>query len=131
MLHRNHAARRQRRPSRLAEDDDSEDPRRKGPNEMNFADYQERAQETDQKPAAVGDGLVMALMGLVGEAVTLLAEYKKVLRDGPAHRGFQTQVAEELGDLLWYIANIATKCGHSLDDIAVQNLMKTRARWLP
>ena len=35
------------------------------------------------------------------------------------------------GDLLWYIANIASKCDLSLADLAAKNLSKTRARWLP
>lgn len=96
-----------------------------------FDEYQTRAQETDQKPGDSQDALVMALLGLVGEAGTLLSEYKKRMRDGEAHRGFQSQVGEELGDILWYVANIATKCGASLSNIATRNLSKTRGRWLP
>ena len=95
-----------------------------------FDEYQVLAQKTDQKPDGEA-GLIIALMGLVGEAGSLLTEYKKRMRDGEAHRGFQTQVGEELGDMLWYVANIATKCGLSLGDLAEQNLKKTAERWLP
>jgi NTP pyrophosphatase (non-canonical NTP hydrolase) len=95
-----------------------------------FDEYQALAKETDQKPDGE-DGLIIALLGLVGEAGSLLTEYKKRMRDGDAHRGFQAQVGEELGDILWYVANIATKCNLSLGDLAEGNLAKTRERWLP
>jgi NTP pyrophosphatase (non-canonical NTP hydrolase) len=98
---------------------------------LTFVDYQAQAEETDQKAADAEVGLVIAMLGLVGEAGSLLSEYKKRLRDGEAHRGFKLQVAEELGDLLWYLATIATRSGLSLEEIAVANLAKTRARWLP
>ena len=98
---------------------------------LTFVDYQAQAKETDQKAEDADVGLVIAMLGLVGEAGSLLSEYKKRLRDGEAHRGFKSQVAEELGDLLWYLATIATRSGLSLEEIAVANLAKTRARWLP
>ncbi len=37
---------------------------------------------------------------------------------------------EELGDVLWYTATLATKLCLDLDDIARANLEKTRDRWL-
>jgi NTP pyrophosphatase (non-canonical NTP hydrolase) len=98
---------------------------------LTFNDYQDQAQATDQKLGRADDGLVMALLGLVGEAGSLLSEYKKRMRDGESHLGFETQVGEELGDLLWYVANIATKCNLRLSKLAEKNLHKTRSRWLP
>jgi NTP pyrophosphatase (non-canonical NTP hydrolase) len=98
---------------------------------LTLDEYQALAQQTDQKPGKGEEALVMSLLGLAGEAGTLLAEYKKRLRDGQAHRGFHAEVEEELGDILWYVANIATKCDLSLSDLAQKNLDKTRARWLP
>jgi NTP pyrophosphatase (non-canonical NTP hydrolase) len=69
------------------------------------------------------------LLGLVGEVGSLLSEYKKLLRDGEIHRRFKDEVAEELGDILWYVATVATKYGLSLDEIAQQNVDKVEARW--
>src|SRR3546814_9559909 len=71
------------------------------------------------------------MLGLAGETVQLLSEYKKHLRDGAAHRLFKDRVGEELGDLLWYIANVASKFGLDLDQIAEKNLDKVRARFAP
>ncbi|MDF3071831.1 MAG: pyrophosphatase [Polyangiaceae bacterium] len=97
---------------------------------LTLSAYQERAKATDLKPAGA-DGLVIALLGLVGEAGSLLTEYKKRMVDGEAHQGFKAHLAEELGDLLWYLATIATRNGLSLEDAAQRNLEKTRSRWLP
>ncbi len=97
---------------------------------MEFDEYQRRSQETDQKPGSGDEAIIVPLLGLVGEAGTLQAEFKKRLRDGDAHARFTEQVAEELGDILWYVSNVAFKVGMSMDDIAGKNLVKTRERWL-
>jgi NTP pyrophosphatase (non-canonical NTP hydrolase) len=105
---------------------------------MKLSEYQRRAAETDQYPkdgTKTGTGNfaakseIIPLLGLTGEVGSLLSEYKKLLRDGPVHLRFTTQVEEELGDLLWYIAAVATKFGLSLDSIARQNLRKVKDRW--
>jgi NTP pyrophosphatase (non-canonical NTP hydrolase) len=69
------------------------------------------------------------MLGLVGEVGALLGQYKKLLRDGPVHHKFRDEVAEELGDILWYVANVADKFDLRLDDIAQANLRKTSDRW--
>ena len=38
-------------------------------------------------------------------------------------------MSEELGDLLWYVANVASKFHLSLSDIAAANLVKVKHRW--
>jgi hypothetical protein len=42
---------------------------------------------------------------------------------------FRERFAEELGDMLWYLANVATKFGLNLADIADQNLAKCEQRF--
>ena len=54
---------------------------------MEFDEYQRRSQETDQKPGDDDDALIVPLLGLVGEAGTLQAEFKKRLRDGSIQDG--------------------------------------------
>ncbi len=97
---------------------------------MEFNEYQAKAQATDRVPQRGGDGLVVPLLGIIGEAASLQTEYKKWLRDGSAHLFFRDHICEELGDILWYVANLATKLDIGLHEIAVTNLEKTRARWL-
>ena len=101
---------------------------------MNFDEYQRRSIETDQIPYR-GDStgefsqMIVPLLGLAGETGELLSEYKKYLRDGKAHLLFKERVSEELGDLLWYISNVASKFELSLDDVAINNLSKVHDRW--
>jgi NTP pyrophosphatase (non-canonical NTP hydrolase) len=100
---------------------------------MNFNGYQKAAQNTDRVPGhastVAGTDLIVPLLGLAGETGELLSEYKKHLRDGKSHLLFKDRVAEELGDLLWYIANVASKFDLKLEDIAQENLRKTNDRW--
>jgi len=101
---------------------------------MNLNTYQKEAQKTDRVPSRgeggnAGSELVVPLLGLAGEAGELLSEYKKRLRDGDSHLLFKERVSEELGDLLWYIANVATKFDLKLGDVAQANLKKTGDRW--
>lgn len=106
---------------------------------MNFREYQLRAKTTDQYPEVNwGDDSppnepqkqnIIPLLGLVGEVGELLSEYKKMLRDGSLHEQFTARVATELGDILWYVATVATKFNLDLDQIAKNNITKTEGRW--
>ena len=103
---------------------------------MNLNTYQREAQKTDRVPLRCKSGdagadLVVPLLGLAGETGELLSEYKKHLRDGDSHLLFRERVSEELGDLLWYVANVAAKFDLKLSDVADANLKKTRDRWGP
>lgn len=103
---------------------------------MKLNTYQREAQKTDRVPSRqesgdVGTDLVVPLLGLAGETGELLSEYKKHLRDGDSHLLFRERVSEELGDLLWYVANVAAKFDLKLDDVARANLKKTQGRWGP
>lgn len=96
---------------------------------MNFDDYQVEANKTDKNPGDDIRSMLIPLLGLAGETGELLSEYKKRIRDGQAHKPFDERLKEELGDLLWYLSNCATKAKLSLSEIAIQNLRKCRARW--
>lgn len=96
---------------------------------MHFSEYQKQSLNTDQIPAVEGTELIIPLLGLVGEVGSLMTEYKKHLRDGEAHKLFKEGIAEELGDMLWYISNFASKFNLNLEEIAENNLIKCRNRW--
>jgi NTP pyrophosphatase (non-canonical NTP hydrolase) len=97
---------------------------------MRFSDYQDAARQTDQRPGDELADVAVHLLGLAGEAGSVATEYKKLLRDGTAHTAWKARIREELGDLLWYTATLATTFGLDLDDVARANLVKTRDRWL-
>jgi NTP pyrophosphatase (non-canonical NTP hydrolase) len=96
---------------------------------MDLREYQNEGAKTDQVPEGKEYNMIVPLLGLAGETGSLLTEYKKYLRDKDAYRIFNERIAEELGDILWYVANIATKFGLDLDEIAKNNLTKIRGRW--
>lgn len=101
---------------------------------MDLSEYQRLAQRTDRVPVTGDDDTdrvarLIPLLGLAGEVGTLLTGYKKFLRDGDAYELFVDNVGEEVGDLLWYLANVTEKWGLSLDKLAQANLKKTGDRW--
>lgn len=96
---------------------------------MDLRTYQERARKTDRNPEMDEQARMIPLAGLASETGELLGEYKKYLRDGESHKLFKERLAEEVGDLLWYIANVATKFGLDLAQVAEQNLAKCEGRW--
>ncbi|WNI17385.1 nucleoside triphosphate pyrophosphohydrolase family protein [Actinacidiphila sp. ITFR-21] len=69
------------------------------------------------------------MVGLAGETGSILGIYKKYLRGGVDLEASRRFFSEELGDLLWYIAAVATSCGLDLDTIAESNLSRARARY--
>src|SRR5262245_52630832 len=100
---------------------------------MDLRNYQEEARTTDrvagQTMQQADLSVIVPLLGLAGEAGGLLSEYKKFLRDGSAHRLFTDRVREELGDILWYVANLATKFDLDLGAVAEENQTKIRDPW--
>lgn len=65
--------------------------------------------------------------GLAGEAGEVCDLLKKVLGHGKPYDG--EKLKKELGDVLWYLANLATAHGFSLSDVAQTNVNKLRARY--
>ena len=101
---------------------------------MELNRYQHLANQTDQQPGTgvVEDdpgSIMVPLLGMAGEVGELLGEHKKWLRDGDSYKLFPERVKEELGDLLWYLSNVATKHGLTLEEVAEFNLNKTGRRW--
>jgi hypothetical protein len=96
---------------------------------MDFNDYQRTAARTDQFADNPDTGFVVALLGIAGETGTLLATHKKLLRDGEAYEDYRLEIAEDLGDLLWYLSDTAARIGVPLDEVAQSNLRKVQARW--
>jgi NTP pyrophosphatase (non-canonical NTP hydrolase) len=96
---------------------------------VEFAEYQRTARETDQRSGTDVADLAVHLLGMVGEAGSVATEYKKILRDGPGHVAWKARMREELGDVLWYVASLASHLDLDLDDVARANLEKTADRW--
>jgi len=92
---------------------------------MNFSDYQTRSRITAQYPA-IGHPVVYPTLGLANEAGEVAGKLKKVFRDKSGQISDETReaLAAELGDVLWYLAQVCTELDISLDEVAEANLAK-------
>ena len=101
---------------------------------MNFLDYQIGTAATAIYPGAGDinsvDGLSYTVLGLTGEAGELANKTKKILRDenGLIGDAVRAKLADELGDCLYYVSQLAAQLGVRLEDVARQNLVKLRDR---
>jgi NTP pyrophosphatase (non-canonical NTP hydrolase) len=82
--------------------------------------YQELAALTDLYAQKGVDprALSVPMLGLAGEAGTLLVAQKKAFRDTDRSVEDPDFVSAELGDVLWYTATVARHCGLDLQQIA-------------
>lgn len=99
---------------------------------MNFDDYQEQAVSFAFYPKSTEWDLPFyPALGLAGEAGEVVEKIKKLMRDTDAKILTDEQKAEivkELGDVLWYVANLAEDLNYDLGQVALMNLNKLRSR---
>lgn len=95
---------------------------------MDIKDYQMQAIKTAIYPEQ--HRIVYPTLGLVGEAGEVAEKVKKVLRDnnGEFTLKKKEELAKELGDVLWYIANLANDLKYDLETIAEMNINKLKSR---
>jgi hypothetical protein len=94
---------------------------------MELGEYQLVASQTSKLPINEPGQALPPLLGLASEIGSLLDVYKRYMRDSTDLSASRAFFKEELGDLLWYAAAVATACGLNLEEIAHDNLMKTRS----
>lgn len=96
---------------------------------MTFKEYQEEARTTAIYPN-LDNNFIYPTLGLAGEAGEVAEKIKKVLRDGNGIVSAEKkeELTKELGDVLWYVANLSKELGLSLEDVAMQNLVKLKSR---
>ena len=95
---------------------------------MNFKKYQDIARTTAIYPHEYK--IVYPALGLSGEAGEVAEKVKKSIRDkeGMWAPEDKSAVAKELGDVLWYIANLASDLGLDMQEIAEKNIEKLLSR---
>lgn len=90
-------------------------------------DYQEAALRTASNKNNTYALLAEGVMGLNGEAGECIDIVKKYLYQG--HGLDRDHLAEELGDVAWYLAMTACAIGYSLTDILQMNVRKLEGRY--
>ena len=70
------------------------------------------------------------MLGLTNEAGEVAGKVKKIFRDkdGIIGEAERQPLKCELGDVLWYLAQVCTELDLSLDDVAEHNLEKLYSR---
>jgi len=95
---------------------------------MELSEYQQLSRRTAAYPRAAW--LAYPALGLAGEAGEVAEHAKKAIRDDGGTVGDERRaaMAKELGDVLWYVAQIASELGLDLEDVARANLEKLSSR---
>jgi NTP pyrophosphatase (non-canonical NTP hydrolase) len=95
---------------------------------MDLSEYQRLSRRTAEYPREAW--LAYPTLGLASEAGEVAGQAKKAIRDdgGSVTDERKAAMSKELGDVLWYVAQIATELGLDLNKIAEQNLEKLISR---
>ena len=103
----------------------------KGTQVPGFIKYQRETKKTAIYPGQGSfTGVIYCALGLVGEAGEVAGKVKKVMRDGGCDLSAdeRKKLIAELGDVCWYVSQLATELGVGLHYVAASNLDKLRAR---
>lgn len=92
-----------------------------------FDHYQSKARKSANLEAPKEKRILNWCFGIMGEAGEVIDTIKKHLFH--KHEAPRTALMEELGDLLWYISNLAYEYKISLDELAYNNVSKLKKRY--
>jgi NTP pyrophosphatase (non-canonical NTP hydrolase) len=95
---------------------------------MELSEYQRLSRRTAEYPREAW--LAYPALGLAGEAGEVAEHAKKAIRDdgGSISEERRAAMSKELGDVLWYVAQLASELGLELEDVARENLEKLSSR---
>ena len=95
---------------------------------MELSEYQRLSRRTAGYPRE--QWLAYPALGLAGEAGEVAEHAKKAIRDdaGRLTEERRAAMSKELGDVLWYTAQLATELELDLDAVAADNLEKLLSR---
>ena len=96
---------------------------------MTFAEYQAKSRVTALYPDQ-GKNYIYPTLGLSSEAGEVAGKIKKVIRDkgGVISAEDQQEISKELGDVLWYLSQLASEINLELEDVAQNNITKLYSR---
>ena len=94
---------------------------------MTINEYQQLAMTTLNKEMSKKDMLINGVMGLCGESGEAIDIVKKHLAQG--HELNREKLIKELGDIAWYLAEMATVLDIELEEVLVRNIEKLKKRY--
>lgn len=95
---------------------------------MDFKEYQQKTGDTAMYPK--NEALNYLTLGLSGEAGEVAGKVKKIIRDkgGIVNPEDEKALAKELGDVMWYLAQLCTYLGADMGEVAQANIDKLASR---
>ena len=96
-------------------------------NNMTANEYQKLAMTTLNKELSQKEILINGVMGLCGESGEVIDLVKKWYAHG--HDLDREKLIKELGDVAWYVAEIATALDVTLEKVLEKNIAKLKARY--
>ena len=96
---------------------------------MDFTEYQRESRKT-WGVIATDHAIVYPTLGLANEAGEFAGKVKKLFRDrgGVLTDDTRRELMMELGDVLWYLTQLCTELGYSLEEVAEANVEKVLGR---
>lgn len=94
---------------------------------MTINEYQQLAMTTLNKEMSKKDMLINGVMGLCGESGEAIDIVKKHLAQG--HELDREKLIKELGDIAWYLAEMATVLDITLEEVLERNIEKLKKRY--
>ena len=96
---------------------------------MKFDEYQELSARTAIYPGR-GKNLTYPTLGLSGESGEVAEKVKKLIRDkgGILDDAVRADLGKELGDVLWYVAQLCSELDLSMSTVAQDNIDKLSSR---
>lgn len=91
-------------------------------------EYQDNAINTRMYPQDMA--IPYCALGLTGEAGEVAEKVKKIIRDkgGKVNEEDKQDLKKELGDVLWYVTDMADQLGFTLEEVAQANIDKLQSR---
>jgi len=97
---------------------------------MELNEYQDLASKTAMFNEEVLPPIAAATLGLAGETGEFAEKIKKIFRndEGSISEEKREDLKKELGDVLWYLSQIARLLNVELEDVATTNIKKLADR---
>lgn len=102
---------------------------------MTFDEYQKQALKTDVLGNGTANSIldpqyIAKVLGLAGESGEVVDKFKKIIRDKQSiiSEADKVEIVKELGDVLWYVAVIASYLDTSFQAVADANIAKLDSR---
>lgn len=95
---------------------------------IDIDNYQKECKKTAIYPTEYS--VIYPVIGMCGETGEVAEKIKKIIRDKNSifDETSKIEIMKELGDVMWYISNIATDLNVNMSDILTMNLDKIQSR---